>query len=137
MARIRPTRERSYWNWLARSFVSGSSVAIEPLGIEPRGFDRICLGFPKWTFSCPPVNRFLELIPRPSSVDFGLFMSYGGFDEDRAFRAMTRKVARRGQVVARLAVKRDRVGSPACLSAVEAFCEAVVAARDALFELKV
>jgi hypothetical protein len=135
-ARIRPVRERSYWNWLARSFAPGATVDIEPLTLNLRDFDRVCLGFPKWTFSCPPVNRFLRLIPAASHVDFGLFMSYGGFDEDRFLGAMSRKVAARGRVVARLAVKRGLTGSSACASAVTAFCDAVIAAPNPPFEMK-
>ena len=136
LAPIRPLRQRSYWNWLARSFVPGSTVAIEPLGFRVQGFDRVCLGFPKWTLSCPPLTRFLKTLPHRSEVGLGLFMAYGGFDEDRFFRSMTRKAQTRGRVVARLAVKRSHVDSPACEAAVQAFCEAVIAAANPEFYFK-
>lgn len=129
VAPIRPLRDRSYWNWLARSFVPGSTVAIEPLGLKLEDFDRICLGFPKWTLSCPPFTRFLDTLPRRSNIDLGLFMAYGGFDEDRFFRAMTRKAQTRGRVVARLAVKRTHLDRPECAPVIEAFGAAVVAGQ--------
>ena len=133
VAPIRPLRERSYWNWLARSFVPGSTVAIEPFGFHVQDFDRVCLGFPKWTLSCPPFSRFLNSLPQQSSSVLGLFMAYGGFDEDRFFRSMTRRAQAKGRVVARLAVKRTRIESPACEAVVRAFCDAVVASDRAFY----
>lgn len=124
--RIRPTRERSYPNWLLRSFVPGSSVPIQAVRADLRDFQAVCLGFPKWTFSCPPLNRYLSLITLSDSVRLGLFMSFGGFDEDRYLKALRRRLAERGRVAATLAVKRDLVESPDCAEAISSFCAALL-----------
>lgn len=130
VATIEPVRDRSYWNWLLLSFIPGSSVAI----INPRedfeSFDRICIGFPKWTFSCPPLNRFLAILPKlPSETSLGLFMGFGGFDEDRFLRRIEARVSRKGRLVASLAVKRKLLETPKTLSFVRQFCDALVDGR--------
>ena len=123
---IEPTRSRRYPNWLARSFVPGSTVPIEPPVANPAEFDAVFLGSPKWTFSCPPVTEYVR------RVDFGrtptgLFLTFGGFDEERYVRALSRRLERAGAAVAaRLLVKRDRLGADDLDEGVAAFCEAVL-----------
>jgi hypothetical protein len=134
---IEPVRSRSYWNWLVRSCLPGSRVATKPVATRLEQFDRICLGFPKWTLSCPPLNDYLSRLPEGHLVPFGLFMAFGGFDEDRYLRALVRGVARRGSVAVTLAVKRRLIRSPRALSAIDSFCRTLVAPVSRTVELKV
>jgi len=124
---IKPVRTRSYWEWLFLSFIPGSSVAIADPRVNPEGFDRMCIGFPKWTFSCPPLNRYLAMLPKlPAEISLGLFMAYGGFDEDRYLREITARVSRKGRLVASLAVKRRLADTVESTSLVREFCDALV-----------
>ncbi len=128
---IRPVRDRSYWSWLFLSFIPGSSVAITNPPPDLDGFDRICIGFPKWTFSCPPLNRYLGMLPKlPPETSLGLFMAFGGFDEDRYLREIMARVSRKGSVVASLAVKRRLVNTPESVSLIRQFCDALVDGRS-------
>jgi len=136
VTRIEPVRERSYWNWLLRSFLPGSSVAIACPPLDVTRFDRICIGFPKWTFSCPPLNRYLAILPElPPQTSLGLFMAFGGFDEDRYLRRIAARVSRKGKLVASLAVKRKLVDTPESISLTRQFCDALVDGRSPV-ELK-
>lgn len=124
--RIEPVDQRRYPNWLARSFIPGSTVPIEPVSVDVQDYDVVLLGTPKWTFSCPPVTRFLEKTDF-SGVTLGLFVTFGGFDYARyAQRLVERLREAGGQVAATLWAKRDRVGQTETSEAVETFCEAVV-----------
>lgn len=99
---------RSYWNWLARSFVPGSRVAIEPPAHDPADYDTLLLGTPKWTLSCPPVTEYVERSAL-QGLRVGLFVTYGGFDEQRYARHLTSTLEEQGATVAaRLLVQRDR-----------------------------
>ncbi|MFW6003641.1 MAG: flavodoxin family protein [Halanaeroarchaeum sp.] len=123
--RIRPDRERRYANWLARSFVPGSTVPIGGVETGLREASALVLGSPKWTLSCPPVTEFVERASL-DGVPIGLFVTYGGFDERRYMNRLVERVADAGaDVVATLLVKRDRVGSPAYYEALEEFAMAV------------
>lgn len=127
--RIRPDRERRYWNWLARSFVPGSTVPIEGVETDLRDADALVLGTPKWTLSCPPVTEFVERASL-DGVPTGLFLTYGGFDERRYVDRLVERVAAAGaDVVATLLVKRDRVGSPGYHEALDEFAAAVLDER--------
>jgi hypothetical protein len=124
---ISPIKARSYWNWLLLSFIPGSSVAIASRPVDLDSFDRICIGFPKWTFSCPPLNRYLAELPRlRPQTRLGLFTSFGGFDEDRYLRELTARISRKGRVAASLAVKRKLVNTPEYTSLIRQFCDALV-----------
>jgi hypothetical protein len=108
--RIRPHTGRSYPNWLARSFVPGSTVPIEPAPTDLREADAVVLGTPKWTLSCPPVTEFLRRADL-AGVPVGLVLTYGGFDEQRYADALVDRLAGMGaDVRATLLVKRDEVG---------------------------
>jgi hypothetical protein len=106
-------------------------VAIASPLEDPEGFDRICIGFPKWTFSCPPLNRYLATLPKlPLETSLGLFMGFGGFDEDRYLRAIAARVSRKGRLVTSLAVKRKLVETPESISLTRQFCDALVDGRS-------
>ena len=122
---IRPRRERSYPNWLARSFVPGSTVPIEPTRTDLRDAPAVLLGSPKWTLSCPPVTEFLERA-HLDGVPTGVFLTYGGSDERRDAEALVDRVEACGaDVRATLLVERDRVGSEAYVAGLREFCRAV------------
>ncbi len=121
--KIQPVKARGYWSWLVLSFLSGTRVRIHPVRTDYGAFDRICLGFPKWTFSCPPVNEFLATAGMPRSLPVALFMVYGGWDQDRYLRTMTRRVSRTNPVIASIALKRNRVLAGEHLAAISEFCE--------------
>lgn len=125
---IRPTRERRYPNWLARSIVPGSTVPIEPIEHRPPDYDAVFIGTPKWTLSCPPVTEYLDRV-RFDGVSVGLFLTYGGFDEERYARRLVERLRREGATaVETLLVKRDRVeaGSAAYDTDIDAFVRGVL-----------
>jgi hypothetical protein len=134
---IEPRTERSYPNWLLRSFVPDSTVPIEPVPTDLSDARALFVGTPKWTLSCPPVSAFLEQLTA-QDVPVGLFLTYGGFDERRYARRMSDRLERSGATVAaRLLVKRDRIDSttegdgagPAYESGLERFRTAVLDAK--------
>jgi len=123
--RIDPRSERSYWNWLARSFVPGSRVAIRPVETDFRDARAVFLGTPKWTLSCPPVTEFCRRAEF-GGTPVGLFLTYGGFDEQRYARSLAATLEEQGaDVRATLLVKRDDVGS-ATDDRIKRFCEQVL-----------
>lgn len=126
--RIRPKSQRSYPNWLARSFVPGSSVDIEPVRTDLTGATAVFLGTPKWTFSCPPVTEFLDRATL-DSVPVGLFVTYGGFDEKRYRDRLVSRLKREGaDVQATLLVQRDELGTEQYDDGLAEFTEAVLRA---------
>lgn len=127
--RIRPRTERRYPNWLARSFVPGATVPIEPIATDLTDADALVLGSPKWTLSCPPVTEYLSRL-KAADVATGVFLTYGGFDERRYMNRLVERVADTGaDVVATLLVKRDRVGSSEYGAALDEFVAAVLEER--------
>lgn len=123
--RIRPTKQRRYWNWLLRSFVPGSTVPIESMRTDYRDADALFLGSPKWTFSCPPVTAFVDRL-QVEGVPTGLFLTYGGFDERRYAEALADRLEDAGaDLRATLLVKRERVGTPQYDTGLQEFVDAV------------
>jgi len=124
---IVPTRKRTYLHWLAYSFLPDSEVDIENPETELSGYDAVLLGFPKWTFSCPPLNRFIRKLRAVAVPKFFLFMTSGGFDEMRFLRSLTRKLARNGcNVVDSFTVKRKQIYGEAYKALLESFARRVV-----------
>lgn len=108
---ISPSAERGYLNWLCRSFAHGLSVDIESPRYDPQAYDSVFLGTPKWTVNCPPVTAYLSAVSL-ADVPVGLFLTYGGFDQRRYARELTRRLQRGGaEVPARLLVQRDQARS--------------------------
>lgn len=123
--RIRPVTGRRYPNWLLRSFVPGSRVAIEPTETTLSAYDAVFLGTPKWTLSCPPVTEYIERADFTDAT-VGLFMTYGGFDEERYLDDLVDRLQAAGATVpATLRVQRDETGSAECEKRTDRFCELV------------
>ncbi len=123
MARIEPVHKHSYWGWLARSFLPGWRSTIRPTAMSIQGCDAVCLGFPKWTISCPPLNRYIRDMDIAEGASVGLFMSCGGFDSERYLRSVARKVGSKGaRIAASVAVRRKNIHDRSCAPAMERFC---------------
>jgi hypothetical protein len=116
---IIPTRRRRYLLWLAYSFVPDSEVDIEGHETELSHYDVVLLGFPKWTFSCPPINRFIHRLGSLNKPKFYLFMTCGGFDAQRFLDSFTRKLVSMGcNIVGSLTINRKQIQG-------EIYCESV------------
>jgi len=119
---IVPTRKRSYLHWLAYSFVPDSETEIENPERELSRYDVVLLGFPKWTFSCPPVNRYIRKLRSLSKPRFYLFMTYGGFDEQRFLNSMTGRLTKMGcNIVESLTIKRKQIQNGTYAQSVDSF----------------
>ena len=123
---IVPRHKRSYLHWLVYSFIPGSEVEIENPRMELSEYRGIVLGFPKWTFSCPPLNRFIHRMRNVDKPRFYLFMSCGGFDEQRFLASLTRKLTKMScNVVESLIVKRRQIQSETFAKTVDSFVRRV------------
>jgi len=123
---IVPRRRRSYLHWLAYSFIPSSEVEIENPRMDLSSYDAVLLGFPKWTFSCPPLNKFIHKIAGLGVPKFFLFMTCGGFDEERFLRGLRRKLTAMGcNVVESLVVKDREIRDETYRASVDAFARLV------------
>ncbi len=123
ISRLEPRTSHGYWGWFPRSFLPSWRVSIKPSITDLASYDLVCLGFPKWTFSCPPVNEYIQMMKGCGGKKIALFMCHRGFDEKRYLRSMVTKVSKRGcLVVATLAVKQDVVQGGTYQEALNAFC---------------
>jgi len=123
---IIPTRKRSYLHWLAYSFVPDSEVEIENPEMDLSPYDMVLLGFPKWTFSCPPLNSFVRKIRNVTGPKFCLFMTSGGFDERRFLQAVGHKLTKMGcNIVECLMVRRKQIQSEMYSASVDSFAKRV------------
>lgn len=119
---IVPTRKRSYLHWLAYSFVPDSEVDIENPETELSRYDVVLLGFPKWTFSCPPLNRYIRRLGSLGKPKFYLFMTCGGFDEQRFLNSMTRKLTKIDcNVVGSLMIRSKQIQNGTYAQSVDSF----------------
>jgi hypothetical protein len=117
-----PTRKRSYLHWLAYSFVPDSEVEIENPEMELSCYDVVLLGFPKWTFSCPPLNRFIRKLRCHNKPRLYLFMTSGGFDEQRFLDSITHKLIKTGyNIVGSLAIRRKQIQGETYSKSVDSF----------------
>ncbi len=125
---ILPTRRRWYLHWLAYSFVPDSEVEIENPEVELSQYDVVLLGFPKWTFSCPPLNRFVRKLRSLNKPRFYLFMTCGGFDEQRFLASFTCKLARMGcNITGSLAIERKQIHRETYRESVDSFVKHIQA----------
>ncbi len=119
---IVPTRRRCYLHWLAYSFVPDSEVEIENSEVELSQYDVVILGFPKWTFSCPPLNRFIRKLRSLNKPRFYLFMTCRGFDEQRFLDSFTRKLARMGcNITGSVTIERKQIQRETYSTSVDSF----------------
>ena len=126
VARIEPEKLRGYWGWLLRSFFPRSQVPIQLTITDLTPYDVICLGFPKWTYACPPVNQYLQEMENCETKDFALFMCHRGFDQNRYLKSMVKQVSSRGgQVVATLAARQKAVLDGSYLESLLCFCDRI------------
>lgn len=124
--KIVPTRKRSYLHWLAYSFVPNSEVDIANAEMDLSKYDAVLLGYPKWTFSCPPLNRFIHNMRNVDKPRFYLFMSCGGFDEQRFLENLTHKLIKKGcNVVECLTVKRKQIQRETYAESVDLFARRI------------
>ena len=91
--KIEPVKDLPYPLWLILSFIPESRVKIALTG-EIGDPDCLFLGTPKWTFSCPPVNSFLDMLEWRGDVY--LFITCGGFDEVRYANSLRNKIENLG-----------------------------------------
>jgi len=123
---IQPTKHYPYFYWLILSFVPNLRTPIKQPKLDPSGYDLICLGLPKWTLACPPINQYLEEVNlRGKTV--GLFVTYGGFDERRYLKQMIKHLIKKGvKVKAALLLKRSWVADDKIGGSLNKFCEALL-----------
>jgi hypothetical protein len=123
---IVPTRRRWYLHWLAYSLVPDSEVEIENPEVELSQYDGVLLGFPKWTFSCPPINRFIRKLKNLNKPRFYLFMTCGGFDEQRFLDSFTRKLTRMGcNITGSLTIERKQIQRGTCSTSVDSLVKRI------------
>ncbi len=137
VAAIEPKKRRGYWRWLVRSFLPGWRVPIKETLTDLEPYELVLLGFPKWTLNCPPVNQYLKIMKGSGGKKFGLFMSYGGFDEERYMRSMTKRVCARGaHIVATLSVRRNAIREGTYQDQIRSFCAQALTWRNKIGKTK-
>ena len=123
---IKPTKRYPYLFWLLLSFIPNLRTPIKQPTLDPRGYDFICLGLPKWTLACPPVNQYLEVVDLTGKA-VGLFITYGGFDERRYLRQMVKRLTKKGvKVKATLLLKRSWIKDSKIGEPLHKFCKALL-----------
>ena len=129
---IVPTRKRCYLHWLAYSFVPDSEVDIENRQTELSHYDVVLVGFPKWTFSCPPLNRFIRRLKSLNKPKFYLFMTCGGFDDQRFLDGFTRKLVNMGcNIVGSLTIRGKQIQRETYCRPVDSYAERIQEEIDA------
>lgn len=119
MDEVKPVRKHGYLVWLTYSLFPNARVRIENQNLDVSDYALICLGCPKWTFSCPPFNEYLSLITGVSGKTLVLFVTFGGFREKGFVAQLLREIRRKGAAsVSPLVIKRRNVddGSYAALT---------------------
>jgi flavodoxin len=130
ICRIEPQKQRGYIRWLLLSFIPSSKVKILPVVEDTSKYDLIIVGSPKWTVSCPPVNSYLNRLYGCEGKTGAIFITYGGFDENRYLNGVVKKMKGKGvNVYATLLVKRSRVKSSDYHAKVKSFCREVESAE--------
>lgn len=99
--RVREARDRS----LLGSFVPGAflamrrrAVALQPLSVDLREYDRIIIGCPVWAaYPAPAFNSMVKLLPAGKEVE--LFFCSGGGDRQKEEQGTRELVEKRGCTV--------------------------------------
>lgn len=133
VCRIEPQKQRGYFRWLLLSFIPSSKVKIQPVVEDVSKYDVVVLGGPKWTFSCPPVNSYLSRLSGCEGKNGAIFITYGGFGEDRYLNGLVKKMETKGlDVRATLLARRSQVRSGEYCGEVKTFCGEVEAAAASM-----
>jgi len=123
---IQPSKRYPYFYWLLLSFIPNLRTPIKKPRVDPSNYDLVCLGLPKWTLSCPPVNQYLKEVNLRGKV-VGLFLTYGGFDEKRYLRQIVKQLTRKGvKVKATLLLKRSWIKENKTGEPLRRFCRALL-----------
>ena len=123
---IEPIRPHGYWGWLLRSFIPHYRVRIKPTITDLAPYHLVCLGFPKWTYACPPVNQYIRVMENCQARNFALFVCHRGFDEKRYLRSMVKQVSKRwALVIATLSVKQKTVLDGSYQEVLTRFCSEI------------
>ncbi|MEM1994222.1 MAG: hypothetical protein QXW32_01915 [Nitrososphaerales archaeon] len=123
---IQPTRHQPYLYWLILSFIPKLCTPIKPPKANPSQYDLVCLGLPKWTVSCPPINQYLKEVNLRGKT-LGLFITYGGFDERRYLKQMIKLLNKKGaRVKATLLLKRRWIKEGKAAEHIRRYCNALL-----------
>jgi hypothetical protein len=100
---IEPAFDLPYPLWLVLSFIPRSRFPLAGAAIAVSDHDACLLAFPKWTFSCPPLNSFLARCGRQLPPT-GVVITCGGWDQERYLASLVARlrslgVAVRGEVL--------------------------------------
>jgi len=118
-----PERARRYVVWLVYSFFPGSRVGIKDIQSDISVYDLVCLGTPKWTFSCPPLNEYIHKIIGYRGKRILLFVTYGGFREKAFVSRIVEALKKKGaSQVSVLLIKRSRIVDGSYRRIVNSFC---------------
>jgi hypothetical protein len=94
--------------------------------MELSRYDVVLLGFPKWTFSCPPLNRFIRKLRSHNRPRFYLFMTSGGFDDQRFLHSITHKLTKSGyNIVGSLTIERKQIQGETYYKSVDSFVKRI------------
>jgi flavodoxin len=123
---VQPTKRYPYFYWLTLSFIPNLRIRIKQPKLDPSGYDLLCLGLPKWTLACPPINQYLKEVNLEGKA-LGLFVTYGGFDERRYLKQMMKQLAKKGaKIKATLLLKRSLVKEDKVEAPLRRFCDALL-----------
>jgi len=119
---LMPRKNRPYLVWLIYSFLPNSRVAINKCISNLTGYDLICVGSPKWTFSCPPFNEYLNSLSGCAGKNFALFVTYGGFRKQDFLRRIVKVLELKGAAsIQVLIVRRRKIPDNSYLQLVDDF----------------
>jgi hypothetical protein len=124
---IEPVRRRRYVTWLVYSFVPNSVVRIKDIRSDVSPYDLVCLGTPKWTFSCPPFNAYLRAMTGCEGKKFGLFVTYGGFREEGFITHIVGRIKQKGaNSISVLAIRRSEILTGGYVRQVDGFSAGLI-----------
>lgn len=101
---------RSFRNWWFKSYPQPEMAIAELAHPDVSGFDRVCIGGPKWLYISYPVARYLATVKGLAGKRVGAFATFCGpplqvFELDMLFIPIEHRLKARGaQLAASLAV---------------------------------
>lgn len=98
LSRVKETKNRS----LFASFIPGGFlamkrklVAIQPLNVDLKDYDRIIIGCPVWAgYPAPAFNAIVELLPAGKEVE--IFLCSGGGDTQKSEQGTKEMIEKKG-----------------------------------------